>query len=159
MRSIHNKQYKKNQPQILNPLIFTNLFYCFDLSLKLKFEISIYYKMSNFMNLFGCCGNTAAQKDMVVNITKKYRSESQGKDKKVFIKRSIGIHPIIDLSLKRTNSNTVRTNLEYKNSKNINENDNKIHSANSIDSIHNDNDNKYLNFKVNDRSNTTTKST
>lgn len=66
--------------------------------------------MSVFKGIFFCCGGMPNDSEIVFNMQERHRSFSCGtSDKRVFIKRSVGKNPILDLSLKNTNKSTENT--------------------------------------------------
>lgn len=66
--------------------------------------------MSALKGIFFCCGGMPNDAEIVFNMQERRRSFScRTSDKRVFIKRSVGKNPILDLSTKNTNKSTENT--------------------------------------------------
>lgn len=66
--------------------------------------------MSGVKEFFTCCGAWSSDPEIIINMQEKRRSIScKSPDKRVFIKRSVGKNPILDLSIKNTSKSTENT--------------------------------------------------
>ena len=66
--------------------------------------------MSGLKEIFVCCNGISNESEILINMKEKRRSFScSTPEKRIFIKRSVGKNPILDLSLKNTNKSTENT--------------------------------------------------
>lgn len=66
--------------------------------------------MKDIQEFFQCCHSKPADSEITVNMQRKKKaSDCASPEGKIFIKRSVGRNPILDLSGHRTNRSTIYT--------------------------------------------------